>query len=311
MAFELNTRALRYFAAVAKHKSYTLASTHLRVTQPAITRQIQGIERAFGVRLFRRQGREMALTEAGEALLEQAIDIIERVDATGTLVKQAAGEPTGRVAVGAPIATGELLLPSILARYRMKYPRVFVHVVTGYTGDLVAMLADGRLDLAMIFGEPSHGDLDVQPLLDMDLGLVAPASGILKGGARAARKIELADAVTLPLIFPSQSQTLRAVVDQACRRIGATPNVVMESDSLGISKELVKAGVGCMFIGAIGVAREVAAGELRWIALKPPKIVWRLSLATRKSKSISLAARMLMREIVDSTATGSIALEDL
>ena len=301
MTFELDTKALRYFTAVASHRSYTLAAASLRITQPAVTRQIQAIEREFGVRLFRREGRHIVASEAGQVLLEQASEILERIDAAGNLVKLAANEPTGRLAIGAPSATGELLLPAAVASYRKKFPKVFVHLVTSYTGDLAEMLADGRLDMALIFGAPSHGDLELQPLVDSDLGLIAPRAELLRKDPIGNRtEISLGEAAALPLIFPSRTQTLRIVVEQACAQIGVVPNVILESDSLALSKALVKTGQGFMFLGPSGVSQEVSQGELRYIAFMPPTIMkWRLSIATRRTKSSSLATRLMIREIMD------------
>ena len=300
MTFELDTKALKYFVAVATYKSFTLAAVHLRMTQPAVTRQIQAIEREFGVRLFRRQGRQMLLSEAGDVLLEQARDILERIDSAGKLVKESASEPTGRIAIGAPTATGELYLPAIISSYRKKYPRVFIHVETGYTGDLAEMLAVGKLDLALIFGTPTHGDLELQLLVDVEMGLIAPAASVMRNDPTQGKtEITLAEAATLPLIFPSRAQTLRTAVEQACRQINAEPNIIMESDSLGISKALVKTGMGFMFLGANGVIQEVERGELRYLRINPPDIHWHLSLATRRSKSLSLATRLMMQEILE------------
>jgi len=301
MSFELDTKALRYFAAVAAHKSYTTAAAQLRITQPAVSRQVQAIERAFGVRLFRRQGRQLALTEAGEALHAHAREIMARIDATGELVSQAAGEPTGRLNLGAPISTGELLLPAAISRYRRKYPRVFLHVVTGYTGDLAEMLGEGRLDLALIFGTPAHGDLELTPLVNVDLGLVAPVPPRgRKDPLAGKRTITLAEAARLPLIFPSRAQTLRTVVEQACASVGVSPNIVLESDSLGISKALIKAGEGYMFLAPSALGREIASGELRYIPVARPAITWPLSVAMRRSKSTSLAATRMVQEIAAS-----------
>lgn len=300
MSFELDTKALKYFIAAASYRSFTMAAAHLRITQPAVTRQIQAIEREFGVRLFLRQGRQMLLSEAGQVLLEQAKDIIERIDSAGKLVKESATEPTGRVAIGAPTATGEIYLPAIISSYRKKYPRVFVHVVTGYTGDLAEMLAVGKLDLALIFGSPAHGDLKLKLLLDVEMGLIAPALSVLRNDPTKNRtEISLQEAATLPLIFPSRAQTLRTAVEQACRQINVEPNIVMESDSLAISKALVKTGTGFMFLGVNGVIKEVEAGELRYLKINPPTIQWSLSLATRHTKSQSLATRLMAQEITD------------
>lgn len=79
------------------------------------------------------------------------------------------------------------------------------------------------------------------------------------------------------------------VVEQACAQIGVVPNVILESDSLALSKALVKSGQGFMFLGASGVSQEVGQGELRYIAFTPPTIMkWRLSIAPRRTKSSSL-----------------------
>ncbi|MDO9435373.1 LysR family transcriptional regulator [Hydrogenophaga sp.] len=300
MANELDIKALRYFVAVAQQRSYTLAAAHLRMTQPAITRQIQAIERDHGVRLFRRDGRHVVVSEAGAVLLEQAQEILGRLDATSSLMKQAALAPTGRLTIGAPPATGERLLPLIIRRYREKYPQVFIHVISGYTGDLAEMLADGRLDMALVLGTPSHGDLELRPLVDLGLGLVAPAHArLLPKRAVESGAIALMETAQLPLIFPSKAQTLRTVVEQAFSAAGVKPNIILESDSLPLSKALVTAGVGYMFLGRSGVQRELEDGRLQYLRLASPQLKWRLSIATRKVKSKTLAVRMMALEIAE------------
>lgn len=294
---EIDIKALRYFVAVAKQRSYTLAAASLRISQPAITRQIQAIERDHGVRLFRRSGHKVVVSEAGAVLLEQAQEILRRLDATSSLLQQAALAPTGRLSIGAPAATGERLLPMIIGRYREKYPQVFIHVVTGYTGDLAEMLVDGRLDIALIVGTPMHADLDLQPLVDMGLGLVAPAQARLPQRAVDSGEITLAEAAELPLIFPSKAQTLRTVVEQGFAAAGVKPHIILESDSLGLSKALVMAGTGYMFLGRSGVQREIEDGTLQYLRLSSPQLTWRLSIATRKVKSATLAVRMMSLEI--------------
>ncbi|MBV7482107.1 LysR family transcriptional regulator [Bordetella sp. BOR01] len=299
MTFEFDTKALRCFSAVASHRSFTTAAAHLRISQPAVTRQIQAMERSLGVRLFRREGRHMVLTEAGRVLLEQSRDVLERFDAVLTLVKDAANEPIGKVALGAPTSTGELLLPSILNRFHRNHPKVFVQIATGYSGDSIEMLVDGRLDMALVFGVPSHSDLELHPLLTMDLGLIVPSRSRPDPiGQRTS--ITLAEAAALPLIFPTRTQYLRKRVEQACQQIGVTPNVVLESDSLGISKELVAAGMGYMFLAASGIRSEIREGRLRYLAVTEPGMDWQLALALRRTKSQPLAVRVLMREIIDS-----------
>ncbi len=297
MPFELDTKALRYFVAVATRRSYTRAAAALRITQPAVTRQVQAIEREFGLRLFRREGQFLALTESGEALLEEARDILGRIDAAGCLLKDAALQPGGRISIGAPAALGELLLPPIMANFRHRHPKVMLYVTIAYSGELAEMVVQGRVDFAVLFGNPLGPELELQHLFDVDLGVIGSprlASDPLAG----LTSISLAEAARLPLVFPSGNQGLRRLLDREMRQAGVHPNVVAEADATGITRELVKTGLGCMIMNLEAVRREVDEGELRYVPLAPALRI-PLSLATRRGKSASLASRMLRKAIVE------------
>lgn len=298
--FDLDTRSLRYFVAVASRRSFTLAAAHLRLSQSAVTKQVLALERAYGVRLFQRSGRTVTLTESGHKLLEHARAIIEQVDATDNLLKQASGRPMGRLAIGAPIATGELMLPAVLGDYRRKYPDVYIHLATGFSGDLVEQLGEGRLDLALVYGEPARGGLDVLHLSRMELGLLAPALPGVRDSIGGRGRISFREAAQLPLILPSASHTMRQLLEETARATGVVLNAILDSDSLPISKALVKAGVGYMFLNPNGALQELRAGELRYVAVEP-QLEWSLCLATRSTKSASLAAMLMIEEILERT----------
>jgi LysR family nitrogen assimilation transcriptional regulator len=307
MPFELDTKALRYFSAVATHGSYSLAASHLRITQPAVSRQIQAIEQAYGTRLFKRDGRRVALTEAGAVLYRKALEIVAQLDEVGSLVMAASKAPSGRISLGVPAAAGQVLLPQIIHRYRLKYPGVFIHIVQAYASDLAEMLAAGKIDAALIYGQPRHVDLELHPLLDMELGLVVPMQDhqVGRDPLLKTKKISLSKAATLPLIFPSRAQTLRTVVEDECKKIGVLPNIILESDSLGLSKALVMAGEGCMFLGYIGVKDEVERGEVRFIPVTSPVIRWHMSFALRRIKSPTIAVQAMKTEILDRVRQGA------
>jgi LysR family nitrogen assimilation transcriptional regulator len=302
MTFDLDTKSLRYFVAVALRGSFTLAAAHLRLSQSAVTKQILALERAYGVRLFQRRGHGITLTEAGQRLLQHARQIIEQVDATDMLLKQASARPMGRLTLGAPIATGELMLPAVIADYRRKYPDVYIHVVTGFSGDLFEQLAQGRIDLALVYGQPTKSGLEVCHLSSMELGLLAPARDGVRDSIAGRGRILFDEAAKLPLILPSASHTLRQLLEDTARSKGLSLNVILDSDSLPISKALVKAGVGYTFLNPNGALQELKSGELRYLAVEP-SIEWSLCLATRNTKSASLAARLMIAEILERTGS--------
>lgn len=300
MNFELDPKAIRYFLAVAQRGSFSRAATHLRITQPAVSRQIQAIERAYGVRLFRQEGRRMVLTEAGEILHEQGKQLLERLDDMGSLMKAAATEPTGRISIGVTTSPAEILMPEVIRRYRAQHPHVFIHIVQASSAELKELLTHGKLDLALIYGQPGQASATMKPLIDLRIGLVAPPRGVLPGRDPIgdATEIPLAAAGALPLIFPGPQELLRGALEQGFAKVGVTPSIVLESESLLLSKALVKAGVGCMLVGFVGVHEEVAEGSLRFVPVTEPEVVWRMSLALRGTKAPSLAVRTMAAEIM-------------
>jgi len=306
MNFELDTKALRYFAAVAERGSFLQAATHLRITQPAVSRQIQAIEKAYGVRLFRQQGRKMVLTEAGQLLLQQSTEILTRLDELGSSMRTAAQKPTGRISIGVTSSPAEILMPDVIQRYSVQHPDVFVHIVQGSSAELKELLMHGELDLALIYGQPAKASVSMQPLLDLHVGLVAPAKAALKGRdpIDGIHAITLEKIASLPLIFPGRKELMRSAFEQAFSAAGVTPTVILESESLLLSKALIKTGMGYMLIGYVGVHEEVQEGSLRFIPLAAPGITWRLSLATRGTKAPSLAVKTMADEIMDAIKRG-------
>ncbi len=306
MAFELDIKALRYFVAVAERGSFSQAATHLRITQPAVSRQIQAIEKAYGIRLFRTEGRRMLLTEAGEQLLQQATEVLGKLDDIGVSMQSAALEPAGRITLGVTTSPAEILMPDVLMRYRSRHPNVFVHIVQGTSSELRELMTDGALDLALIYGQPAKATPSMLPLLDLHIGLVAPPANALRGKDPVQGKpaISLAEAATLPLIFPGPRDAQRQALEQALGKAQLTPNIVLESESLLLSKALVKRGLGYMLIAYVGVHEEVQQGKLRFVTLETPDIVWRMFLVSRSNKQPSLAVRAMANEIMEAIRHG-------
>lgn len=300
MAEFLDVLALRYFLHVAQFESISKAARQLRVTQPAVSRQIRAMEEFLGVRLLRRQGRSMRLTEAGRALQTQAASIVEHVCMLPDLVLAASREPVGHVAIGVPYAFGDFLVPPVMKRFCSKYPKVRLRIVQGYSGDIADLLSTGRLDIGVLYGRPADPAIALSPLIRHELGLIAPARPLkaVTEPWRAGRSVRLTDIADLPLILPSRNHGLRDLVEDAIAKAGRTLNVVMEVDSPMLARSLVREGLGYMLFAYSGAIRELKARELRFVPLTPPGLQWQLSIGTLRSKPVSLAGEELIREIV-------------
>ncbi len=123
----MELRHLIYFEAVARHQHVSHAAAELAIAQPAVSKQIHDLERELGgVVLFERVGRNIRLTEAGQALLEHVRIILAQVEAARAEIRERVGLQSGRASIGAPPTVGVQLLPRILAAFNQRYPMIVV-----------------------------------------------------------------------------------------------------------------------------------------------------------------------------------------
>src|SRR5689334_12770760 len=133
----MELRHLRYFVAVADAGSVSRAARRLHVTQPALSRQIQDLERDFACRLFDRIGRRIVLTKDGDEILERTRRLLADAEALRERGRALGGGEAGVLRVGAVPQFIEAALPEVLTRYALRYPGVDVQLVEDGGGALL------------------------------------------------------------------------------------------------------------------------------------------------------------------------------
>lgn len=299
MNTKINLNALRYYIAVVESGSYSQAARRLRLTQPAVSRQIQYLERTYKTRLLRREGRRFEVTEAGEQLMIEAKEILNRFDALEHVVSTAAKEPSGTLSIGITWSIGESFLPLVLMHYRTKYPKVFLRVIQDSNDRLADALVTHRIDIAVLYHRPRESELEFSPLLDAEVGLIAPygTQSFTLDATPLPESMTLSQALQYPLILPHKGWGMRDLIESHCDGQNVGLNIVMESDSLPLAKSLVLAGHGYTLVTRGSVNEEVRRSELRFIALHSPSIAWHMYAATRKHYSKTLAQETMMEEL--------------
>jgi LysR family transcriptional regulator, benzoate and cis,cis-muconate-responsive activator of ben and cat genes len=159
----MDSRQLRYFVAVARERNFTRAAEMLHIAQPPLSRQIQQLEQEFGVTLIDRGSRPLALTDAGRLLLEQALQVIDRMDEIKAMLGRIRGAKKHRLSIG---FVGSGLygdLPKVIQRYRMARPGVELTLLEMTTLEQIAALREGRVNVG--FGRLAFDD----PLIQQSL----------------------------------------------------------------------------------------------------------------------------------------------
>lgn len=291
----MDLRALNYFVAVAELHSFSKAAAHLRIAQPAISRQIQKLEGEFGVSLFVRSKRRLELTEAGRVLLDKTTMLLSQVEKIKTEVTELADEPTGRITIAAVPSAGQLIMPPLVERYANLYPKMSLNIVEAYTSTIEDGIARGRFDLGLLYDPRSRNTLEIIPLFEEPLYVVGPAD--------AANTIDTAytydDLAELPLLIASRPNSLRVLLDRLSAAKGIELNIIRDVDSLAITKTLIRRGFGYTLMGYGSVHEEVSRGDLSATPIAHPEFCRTLTISRPKGQPASGAMKATINLISD------------
>lgn len=277
---------LNAFIHVAKQGGFSKAAAELRVAQSALSRRVARLEHELGVRLFTRNGRGVAMTEEGAALLDRAEGLIQELRLIEQNVLLLAREPAGRVTVALPPTTGQVIGPLLAADCRQRFPRITLELREGISGFIHDWLATEQVDLALLYDPERAPGVEVLPLIEEPLYLIAPAgSDAVPVGLET---FPLSRLGSLPLIVPSHSHGLRRLLERLAVEHRITLRIINQVDGMGITKRMIQAGLGYTVFSYAGVYEEVEANALRAIPLQPAP-QWRLSLVHRASLHASSA----------------------
>lgn len=241
-------KPLRAFCQVARLGSVSRAAEALYLSQPAVTLQLQALERELGQRLFERGGRGLVLTREGELFYELARPALEGVDGLETLFRERLrGLDAGELHVAAGSSTILYLLPKIVAAFRESHGevRLTLHNVTGAGG--LGLLRSDEVDLAVGSMLDVPADLEYTPAYRFEPMLITPPDHPLAG----KRDIELADLSPYGLILPPQRLTTYRLVDLVFQQNRVPYTVALEVGGWEVIKQYVAMGMGISIVTAI------------------------------------------------------------
>lgn len=288
----MDARSLRYFQAVAEFGSYSRGAEVLRISQPAVSRQIRALELELGRPLFLRHSHGVSLTDAGRTLLERGQAILRQFDQAREDIRRGQAGMTGTVTLALPPAAGTLLAPALVRKFAAAHPNVFLKIVAGFSVYLNEWVVRGTVDLACLHDPVPQPGFVVTPLVSEEVFLVG-RRGSLNPASGQVRTQDLAD---LPLILPARPNASRRLLDGWLSRHGVQLDVRMEVNDHLVIRALLREGLGFSLLTQGAFRAELPLGELEAWPLQP-QASWTLALMEmpneRRSEATGALASMI------------------
>jgi LysR family transcriptional regulator, nitrogen assimilation regulatory protein len=294
----MDIRQLRYFVNIVDYGSLGKAAEKLYVAQPSLSQQIAKLEDDVGVPLLIRSSQGVKPTAAGQAMYRHARLVLHQMEQLRQEVREGVGAESGTVAVGLPTTMASILAMPVFERVRQRYPGIRLQFFESMSGYLNELLANGRLDLAILFRDTNTPGISALPVLDEDLHVMGEPGGAVTGRSRTCALAALAD---VPLVAPGVSNGLRLLLERTFAREQVPLNIIADVDSLPMLLSIAQTGTACTILPASALALRAPADRPRMRRIvdpgirRPASLCWPNALPV---SSASLAVRQTICELI-------------
>jgi DNA-binding transcriptional LysR family regulator len=289
----INLNQLRAFYQAAKCQNVSVAAKNLFVSQPAVTAQIKLFEENCGLKLFKKKGRNLFLTEEGKTLFNYARKIFEYERKIEDAVEQMRELKKGSLRLGSARTYARYFMPFLLTGFREAYPHIKIHFDEGSSLEMIHSLLDLKNEVVIIAKADDHPNIAFIPFSREELVLILPPNHRLANKDR----IRLAQIAEAPIIMKDPGSGTRKLVDELFAKNNCTPNILMETGDAEIIKLLVQHGEGVSFLVKEAVAVELQEKKLVTVPLKKEPIFLDVSIAYLKTQPLSPPAQAFLTSL--------------
>lgn len=259
----MNLNFLKTFVTVVEAGNFSRAASRLHLSQPAVSMQMQSLAQDLGAELFRRIGHRLETTEAGAILYQEAKELLRHWQSTVHQLDSLRQRLRGRLELGASTTPADYLLPPYLSEFYRLHPELELHMQVGSSGEVLAALESGRLDLAVIGYRPQNQDLQCSVLFEDELAAVMSPEHSRAG----ARNLSPEELLAQPLLQRTGGSASRQVLEQALLEAGYDPGQLKIVMQLGSTRALLEAaaqGLGVAVVSKLAAADYLKQGRLLW-----------------------------------------------
>jgi DNA-binding transcriptional LysR family regulator len=290
---QLNLNQLRAFYLAAKEKNITKAAETLFVTQPAVTMQIKSLEESLSLKLLRKRGKNIELTDAGKVLFGYAQRIFEIVEE----MKGYTDLRQGSLTIGTTRSFARHLMPGLLSRFQERFPGVRVYLRVGSSQEIADGVMEFKYDLGVIGRLPFPGKLRIISYSKEEFCLATPP----KHRFASRERVSVKELKNEPIIIRESGSGSRHAILSFLDFYGVTPSVLVEAGSVEFTKEYIMKGRGVSFLYRPEVQLETNLGLLVPVDLEEGPIFINTDIVFPSEAELSPATRAFLSMIESQT----------
>jgi DNA-binding transcriptional LysR family regulator len=289
----LNFNQLRVFYQAAKNLNFTVAAGKLFITQPAVTAQVKAFEEFCSLKLFKKRGRRVFLTDEGQTLFEYARTIFQYEKQIENAIDEMKELKRGVLRLGTTKTYARYFMPFLISGFHRAYPRIRIHLDEGSSLDMIQSLLDLQNEVAVIARVADDPAVHFIPFSKEEMVIITAP------GHRLAHKtaITFKDLAAEPFIMKEAGSGTRKLAEQLFELDNAVADVLMETSNTEFIKQLVQRGEGVSFLVREAVAVELEEKKLAEVPLKGRKIFLDVSIAYLKDQVLSPPAKAFVNTL--------------
>lgn len=298
----MNFKQLQYAIMLSEVQNFSQLAEQLKITQPALSKQILALEQELDVKLFDRSTTPLTLTAAGEHFIREAKELLFREDQLKRSMEDFKRGDRGRLVIGISPFRSLYLIPRIIKKIRDRYPGIQITLHEAGSDQLRKEAADGKYDFAIVNLPVDESVLDVTPIEPDTLVLAVPKSMLDKITYTSGKRmpaISIANCGDLPFVVVGQNQEMRRLFDKLCAAADFRPNVVLEVVGVTTAWAMARAGIGAtllplQFLGEADPDEKIALFTLNGnLSTRQPAIV------TKRGQFLTEYAKYAMGLLLD------------
>lgn len=272
-------RQLKIFEAVSRHLSFSRAAEELHLTQPAVSMQVRALEDVAGVPLTEQVGKRIHLTAAGEEMARHARMMAQQLRELEETLVALRGARGGRVVIGFT-STAKYFAPRLLATFRRDHPGVELRIEVHNREQMVELLGENRIDLAIMGRPPANIDTAADVFADHPLIFVAAPDHPLAG----RESIDPQELASETMMIRESGSGTRSTLEGFLNERGIKPKAAIETGSNETIKQSVMAGMGIAFISGHTCGLELEAKRLTILRVKGTPVLRQWYVVRRAEK---------------------------